>query len=122
MQKDYSCLLEKDDFAKELYGLMVSASYHPVCIVEYRRKAFICKSNDIRITFDSNLSTSEGNLNLFDEHLQTYPVEFNGTCTMEVKYNHFLFSYIKDVIHSCDRLSLSNSKYCRCRYFGLGGE
>ena len=50
---DYDCLLKyKDDFVKECYSYMISEGYRPVCVVQYNRKAFICRENRIRITFD----------------------------------------------------------------------
>lgn len=119
---DYQCLWEKGDFGKELYTKMMSEHYHPVCVVQYQRQAFICKTNDIRITLDRQLMSNEGNYNLFDENMQLYPVDLSGSVTLEVKYNHFLLSYIKDIISITDKISTSSSKYCRSRIFGLKGE
>lgn len=34
---------------------------------------------------------------------------------LEVKYDHFLFSYIRDMIRSCNQSEVSVSKYCMAR-------
>ena len=118
---DYTCLLEKDEpLAEELYSFMTSKQYKPVCIVEYKRRAFMAPTNDIRITFDSDIRSNEGNFNIFDKNLQTYPVYPMGNTILEVKYNGFLLSYIKDMIGTIDCNESASSKYCMARTFGLG--
>lgn len=122
INRNYECLLDKGNFGKELYTIMMAEHYRPVCVVQYQRRAFICKTNDIRITLDRQLMSNEGNFNLFDEKMQLYPVDLSGNVTLEVKYNHFLLSYIKDIISITDKINTSSSKYCRSRIFGLKGE
>lgn len=110
---NYECLLSyNNDFALELYLLMVQRMYLPKCIVEYQRCAFIVLENDIRLTLDSKIKATEINFNIFDENLLLYPVTNYDDVTLEVKYNGFLLSYIKDLLSSCDRMPTSNSKYC----------
>ena len=49
-KRNYGVLLNhKEDFAKECYGLMNMQCYLPKTIVQYNRKAFIAKENNIRI-------------------------------------------------------------------------
>lgn len=120
---DYEVLKEKDDeLAMELYYLMTTKQYRPVCIVEYDRVAFAHPTNDIRITFDSNIRSNEGNFSVFDPMLQCYPVYPMRDTIMEIKYNGFMLSYIKDVIGSLDCHETAVSKYCMARRYGLGGE
>ena len=101
---------------------MQTGAYRPACLVEYDRTAFFCRTNDTRITLDSGLRSNEGSFELYDASVQLYPVTLPGKVTLEVKYNRFLLSYIKDVVSTVDMLGVSGSKYCRCRRFGLGGE
>ena len=120
-QGDYTCLLAKEEpLAAELFYLMTTKQYRPVCIVEYKRRAFMAITNDIRITFDSEIRSNEGNYNIFDKNLQTYPVYSMGDTILEVKYNGFLLSYIKDMIGTIDCNESASSKYCMARTFGLG--
>ena len=119
---DYSCLDDCGDFGRYMRLTMQTGAYRPACLVEYDRTAFFCRTNDTRITLDSGLRSNEGSFELYDASVQLYPVTLPGKVTLEVKYNRFLLSYIKDVVSRVDMLSVSGSKYCRCRRFGLGGE
>lgn len=117
---NYSPLLHyTDPFAAECYGLMQMQCYRPKTIVEYRRKAYIAKENKIRITFDREIRATETDMSLFSSSLNLYPVlnPFNGV--LEVKYNGFLLSYIKELVNSTNRSELSVSKYCLARSAGL---
>ena len=117
---NYRSLLHYDDpFAAECYGLMQRGCYLPKTVVEYRRKAYIAKENQIRITFDTQIRATESCLDLFDPELNLYPVldPFNGV--LEVKYNGFLLSYLKALVNGADRSELSVSKYCLARSASL---
>ncbi len=118
---DYSCLLKREEpLAEELFYFMTDKQYRPVCVVEYKRRAFVSPTNDIRITFDSEIRSNEGNFSIFDKNLQTYPVYPMGDTILEVKYNGFLLSYIKDMIGTVGCHESASSKYCMARTFGLG--
>lgn len=58
-------------------------------------------------------------MDLFAQNLNLYPVldPFNGV--LEVKYNGFLLSYIKNLVNGADRSELSVSKYCLARSAGM---
>ena len=116
----YQCLLNyADPFAAECYALMHMQCYRPKTVVEYKRKAYIAKENKIRITFDHEIRATECNMDLFAQNLNLYPVldPFNGV--LEVKYNGFLLSYIKNLVNGADRSELSVSKYCLARSAGM---
>lgn len=111
----HSLLKYTDPFAAECYGLMHMACYRPKTIVEYKRKAYIAKENKIRITFDHQIQATESCMELFSPDLNMCPVldPFNGV--LEVKYNGFLLSYIKELVNEANRSELSVSKYCLAR-------
>ena len=112
----YEPLLKyKDKFALECYVYMKSNFYKPKVIVEYYREAFIAKENNIRITFDRNVRSTESNFDIFDENLHTSPVLDNSNVILEVKYNGFLLSYIKDMLKNSVKTNTSVSKYCLSR-------
>ena len=115
----HSLLKYADPFAAECYALMHMKCYRPKTVVEYRRKAFIAKENKIRITFDQDIRATETCMDLFSPQLNLYPVldPFNGV--LEVKYNGFLLSYIKNLVNQAGRSELSVSKYCLARSAGL---
>lgn len=115
-QGRYEPLLRYEDpFAAECYGLLHYRCYRPKTVVEYRRKAYIAKENRIRITLDHQIRATESCMDVFSPQLSLYPVldPFNGV--LEVKYNGFLLSYIKDLVSGANRSELSVSKYCLAR-------
>lgn len=115
-QGQYRPLLDySDPFAAECYGLLHRQCYRPKTIVAYQRKAFIARENKIRITLDHHIQATETCWDLFSPHLNLYPVmdPYNGL--LEVKYNGFLLSYLKNLISGANRSELSVSKYCLAR-------
>ena len=84
-------------------------------MIEYQRIAFIAKENKIRITFDHHITASESNCNIFSHDLIQHPVLNPALAVLEVKYNGFLLSYIKDMLRECDSSELSVSKYALSR-------
>ena len=118
---DFSVLLERSEpFAAEMHALMSINGYSPKCIVEYDRTAFIAKENKIRVTFDRNIRATEASTRLFDDRLCLYPVFDPFNVVLEVKYNGFLLSYIKDAVGMADKSELAVSKYCLGRSVRMG--
>lgn len=119
-QGDYAPLRNyREPFAAECYGLLCRRCYQPRTIVEYSRRAFIAKENRIRITFDSRITATESRWEIFAPDLAQYPVLDPFQLVLEVKYNGFLLSYIKDLVNAADRSEFSQSKYCLARSVGL---
>ncbi|GHV37723.1 molecular chaperone [Spirochaetia bacterium] len=114
---DYSPLLRSaEHLSQKIYLLMSQGIYRPKCIIQYQRTAFIGTANDIRITFDSKIEASESNYDLFAEKPSLYPVSHPNSVTMEVKYDRFLLSYVKNLLENADQPSVSYSKYTMGRY------
>lgn len=110
---NYSILLKYNEaFAKECYAVMTMNCYRPATVITYHRKAFIAKENKIRVTFDYNIVTSESEFNIFSKELNEYSIFDPYMVILEVKYNGFLLSYIKDLINQCEKSEISISKYC----------
>ena len=120
IQGHYEVLLRYPDlFALECHGLLYKNGYRPKAIVEYKRKAYIAKENRTRITFDHDIRATESHMDLFAPDLNLYPVLDPFHVVLEVKYNGFLLSYIKNAVNEADRSELSVSKYCLARSAGL---
>lgn len=110
---DYEVLLSyEEDFAAECYAMIHEYCYRPKAIITYQRKAFVAKENKIRITFDHHIVGTESYYNIFDDHLNQNYILDPYMVVLEVKYNGFLLSYIKDMLQSVDRGENSVSKYC----------
>lgn len=116
---DQSVLLrEGSDFGRECYAIMQTWAYRPKTVVEYDRFAFVSPENSIRITFDSGIRANECNFNVFDPNLVLNSVLSPFAVVLEVKYNGFLLSYIKDMLLPVQGSEISVSKYCMARQTG----
>lgn len=110
---DYSVLLKYDNpFAAECFAVMNMFCYRPKTIVTYKRKAFVADENNIRITFDHSIKGTESSFDIFSQDLLENSILDQYLVVLEVKYNGFLLSYIKDVLQECDKSETSVSKYC----------
>lgn len=119
IQGNYSVLLGyKEEFAAELFFIMNAECYRPKTIVEYSRRAFMAKENNIRLTFDSNIRATESSSDLFAENLPLYQVYDPNRIIFEVKYDKFMLGYLSDIISTIDKRNISSSKYCLGRSIG----
>ncbi|MBE6003274.1 MAG: polyphosphate polymerase domain-containing protein [Lachnospiraceae bacterium] len=108
----YEFLLHSGDpHMEQIYYIMKKEVYRPKCIIEYQRRAFAVPTNDIRITFDTDICTSEGNLDLFADKNCFRPSSAFDLVVLEVKYNRFLLSYVKDLLKMDYIEETSYSKY-----------
>ncbi len=113
---NYAVLLNySDPFSKECYAIMTMHCYRPISVVSYHRKAFYADGNKTRITLDYNIVANECNFDIFSPTLSQYSVLNPHLALLEVKYNGFLQSYLKDVINTCMKSQSSMSKYCLAR-------
>lgn len=113
---EYSVLLKYNaPFALECYAIMSMQCYRPAAVVRYKRSAFTAKENKIRITFDHDVEASESDFNIFSHSLNLFPVLDPYMVILEVKYNGFLLSYIKDILNPYVNSQISVSKYCLAR-------
>lgn len=111
-----SVLLKYDvAFARECYTVMNMHVYRPKTMVEYQRKAFIAKENNIRVTFDHHIIGSESNFDMFEDRIHQSMVLDPYLVVLEVKFNGFLLSYIKDFVNQINGSETSVSKYCLAR-------
>lgn len=110
----YTGLVElNSDLALTFYQILETGLYRPKCIVEYQRIAFAEESNDTRITMDSEIGMSPFCDCFFDKQLSLIPVR--KETVLEVKYNGFLLSNIKQVLDFTDVPELAISKYAMSR-------
>lgn len=114
--RDYHVLLNyREAFANECFALLNLHGYVPKSVVEYRRKAYIAKENRIRITFDHHIIGTESCPDIFSPELVQNPLLDPYLAVLEVKFNGFLLSYIKDLLERVDSSETSVSKYSLSR-------
>ncbi len=119
-QGDYSVLLHYEGaFPAECFAMMNMYGYRPKAVVEYCRKAYVAKENKIRVTFDHHIVATESCFDIFSPHLLQSSVMNPALVVLEVKFNGFLLSYIKDLLQECNQPETSVSKYCLSRTTSL---
>jgi len=108
---DYEVLLNYEgEIALSLYTKLLLGCYRPAALIEYDRRAFIYPEYQTRITFDTNVKTSEMETNLFEEEVAWTPVMGDRTI-LEVKYDQYLFHPISKVLEKHHLNQVSFSKY-----------
>ena len=108
---------DKNDFndARTLFNLAIKAKgLMPKIIVTYDRKAYVCESGNVRITFDRNLRASN-QCELFGKHNICYDFSEDSRSVLEVKYDEFIPRFIMQVLETGNMFQTSNSKYGICR-------
>ena len=95
--------------------------YRPKVIVEYDREPYVYKDGNVRVTFDTDIRSSNYVESFFEKDVFTRLIMPAGYHLMEVKYDGFL----PDVIYNSlqiDSLSQETfSKYYLCRRYNIGG-
>ncbi|MBN1696530.1 MAG: polyphosphate polymerase domain-containing protein [Spirochaetales bacterium] len=95
-----------------VYCLMAEHYYSPVVVIDYMRDAFVEDFNNIRITFDRNITACATDFDIFRLDLHLFPVFESMTVVMEVKYNVFLPAWLKMVLSCIQTVNSAISKYC----------
>ena len=98
------------DSLKPYLSVISAEGRKPQVIVSYDREAYILPYNNIRITFDTNVSCMGSNTNIFANNVKT-PVFLDNRQILEVKFNHFLPMYIKNALSSVISERFAISKY-----------
>lgn len=96
---------------------MLTRKLRPVVIVEYDRIPYIYRNGNVRITLDTNISSSGAIENFLEERIPKRPVMPLGQQLLEVKYDEYLpdFIYRSLQLHSLRQTAFS--KYYICRRF-----
>ena len=113
---NYSVLVEhhkESSAAVRLNALLRCGLYRPRVLMEYSRTAFVHPVGNTRITFDSNLSKSESNLDFFADVPLT-PV-FCGRTVLEVKFSRNLPVFVSELLSQFCLTQEAMSKYCNSR-------
>ncbi len=109
----------------DMFREMTVNLLRPVVLVDYVREAYLHPAEEVRITFDKQLRSGMYSKDLFNPYVPTVPPFDNNEIILEVKYNHGLPTYIRDILGTyCQGACPSAiSKYTWCRRFeGFGEE
>ena len=91
----------------------------PVVIVEYERIPYIYKSGNVRVTFDTQISSSSDITEFFSDTLPRRPIMPAGQQLMEVKFDEFLPDFIYRNLNLNQLQPTAYSKYYLCRKHAL---
>ena len=86
-------------------------------IVDYIREPYIYRPGNVRVTFDYNLRTGLNCTDFLNPDCVTVPAGDAGII-MEVKWDNYLPSIIRDLVQTPGRRSAAFSKYAQCRIYG----
>ena len=97
----------------DLYAKIRYQNLRPRNIVEYHREAYVFRAGNVRITFDSQIKTSNDVKGFLNPDLVTIPAA--GAIILEIKYDGFLPDIIRDILQIGWRNQTEFSKYVVAR-------
>lgn len=101
---------------QELYSKMMAQQLRPRTIVDYTREPYVYPPGNVRVTIDYDIRTGLGCTDFLNSCL-TIPAG-DAPIILEVKWDTFLPSVIRDAIQLEGRHTSAFSKYAQCRIYG----
>lgn len=101
---------------QELYCKMRYQRLEPKTIVDYTREPFIFRPGNVRVTLDYDIRTGQECTDFLDPEVVTIPAG-DAPILVEVKWDEFLPTIIRDAVTLPDRRVGSFSKYAQCRVY-----
>ena len=109
-------LTSERPLVQELYCKMQYQGMRPKTIVDYIREPFIYRPGNVRVTFDYNIRTGLRCTDFLNRDCLTVPAPDAGII-LEVKWDDFLPSVIRDAVQTPGRRVTAFSKYAQCRMY-----
>ena len=101
---------------QELYLKMQYQGLRPKTIVDYTREPFIYGPGSVRVTFDYDIRTGMNCTDFLNPDCITIPAS-DSEIILEVKWDEYLPSVIRDLLQTKGRRSTAFSKYALCRMY-----
>lgn len=101
---------------QELYCKMRYQGMKPRTIVDYTREPYIYRPGNVRVTFDYGIRTGLRSTDFLDPGCVMIPAGDAGII-LEVKWDEFLPSIIRDAVQTPGRRVCAFSKYAQCRIY-----
>lgn len=101
---------------QELYCKMRFQGLRPRTIVDYTREPFIYRPGNVRVTFDYDIRTGLRCTDFLNPNCVTVPAG-DAPILLEVKWDEFLPSIIRDAVQTPGRRAGAFSKYAQCRIY-----
>lgn len=117
LQGDLSWMLDSGrPLVQELYSKMRTQQLRPKTIVDYTREPYVYPAGNVRVTLDYDIRSGLGCTGFLNPGL-TIPAG-DAPIILEVKWDAFLPSIIRDAIQLEGRRASAFSKYAQCRIYG----
>ena len=107
----------KRPLLKELYCKMRYQGMRPRTIVDYTREPFIFGPGNVRVTLDYDIRTGLHSTDFLNPDCVTIPAG-DAPIILEVKWDDYLPSVIRDAVQLPGRRAAAFSKYAQCRIYG----
>ena len=110
--------MSRDDRAlvRRFATAMTCSGLRPRTIVDYEREPYMFPAGNVRVTIDYNIRTGVSCLDLLNPECTTVPVPGNPII-LEVKWDEFLPSIVRDAVQLEGRRTSSYSKYASARAY-----
>lgn len=102
---------------QELYSKMRWQGLDPKTLVDYTREPFIYGPGNVRVTLDYHIRTGLSCTDFLNPDCPTIPAG-DSPILLEVKWDEYLPSIIRDAVQLPGRRSTAFSKYAACRIYG----
>ena len=106
----------ENGLVRDLYRKMNVQQLKPKTIVDYWREPFVYDAGNVRVTLDYEIRTGLGSKDFFSKNCPTISVPGNPI-VLEVKWDGFLPTVIRNAIQIGDRKTSAFSKYASCRIY-----
>ena len=110
-------LRSQQPLVQELYVKMTTQGLRPKTIVDYMREPFVYAPGNVRVTLDYDIRTGLRCTDFLNQSCAMIPAG-NPPIILEVKWDEFLPSVIRDVVQLENCRTGSFSKYAACRIYG----
>ncbi len=112
---DIDWMMDSDnELLKEFCSRSKTERLKPKAIVDYTREPFIFRPGNVRVTLDYNIRTGLYSTDFLNSECFTMPAA-PGVCILEIKWDNFLPSIIRDAAALPGARTGSFSKYEACR-------
>lgn len=110
--------MSRDDrqLVRRLAMAMTCGGMRPRTIVDYEREPYLFPAGNVRVTIDFNIRTGLSCIDFLDSSCATAPVPGNPII-LEVKWDEFLPSIVRDAVQLTGRRTSSYSKYAAARAY-----
>lgn len=108
----------KNGLLLELYAKMKYELLRPKTLVDYMREPFVYRSGNVRVTFDTKISTGVNSTDMFNAKTPMIKTHGEPVIIMEVKYDNYLPEIIRSMVQVQNRRVTAFSKYAVARVFG----